>query len=246
MTPDFLLFLFLGALSGGFINGLAGFGTALFALGWWLQVMPPVEAVAIALAMSVISGVQGVFLVRGAIHWPNLGRFLLPALLGVPVGIQLLAMVEPDFLKRVVAAFLIIYGGFFTFRRELPNLLRPTPVLDMAVGFLGGVLGAAAGLSGALPTMWCSLRAWTKHQQRAILQPFNVIILGISALLLAFTGAYEMKVLIAIGVSLPVTLASAQLGIMVFKRLDDDRFRKLLIALLFTSGIILMIREIVA
>ncbi len=61
------LFL-LGAAAGGFINGLAGFGTALFALGFWLQVMPPVQAVAIVLVISVATGLQGLWQVRHTIE----------------------------------------------------------------------------------------------------------------------------------------------------------------------------------
>src|SRR5699024_8893634 len=41
VTLEFLFFVIAGAAAGGFVNGLAGFGTSLFALGWWLQVMPP-------------------------------------------------------------------------------------------------------------------------------------------------------------------------------------------------------------
>lgn len=49
---------------GGFINGLAGFGTALMSLGVWLQLMPPWQAVAVVAAMSVASGVQSLWLIR--------------------------------------------------------------------------------------------------------------------------------------------------------------------------------------
>ena len=34
-----------GALAGGFVSGLAGFGTALMALGIWLYILPPAMAV---------------------------------------------------------------------------------------------------------------------------------------------------------------------------------------------------------
>ncbi|MEO1960717.1 MAG: NAD(P)-binding protein, partial [Paracoccus sp. (in: a-proteobacteria)] len=69
MNGEYLLVLVAGAFSGGFVNGLAGFGTALFTLGWWLQVMPPTQAVSVVLVMSVVSGVQGAILVRRAIEW---------------------------------------------------------------------------------------------------------------------------------------------------------------------------------
>ena len=56
--------LIAAGLSGGFVNGLAGFGTGLFALGWLLQVMPPQEAVAIVVACSVLVSLPGVCKVR--------------------------------------------------------------------------------------------------------------------------------------------------------------------------------------
>lgn len=245
MTLEVVLFLTAGAAAGGFINGLAGFGTSLFALGWWLQVMPPVQAVALSLIMSVLSGIQGVVLVRKSIEWPRLGRFLLPALLGIPIGLQLLHQVDAGLLKIVVAGFLLLYGGFFTFRKGLPNLTRRTPVIDGGVGFLGGILGAIAGLSGALPTMWCSLRSWSKSEQRAVLQPFNVVVLGLSAAVLAWDGVYDLQLLISIAIALPATMIAAQVGIAVFKKLTDWQFRRLLIAMMFLSGAILLIRELI-
>ncbi|MFC6758820.1 TSUP family transporter [Sulfitobacter porphyrae] len=67
MSLYFFVILTLGAAAGGFMNGLAGFGTALFALGFWLQIMPPAQAVAIVVVMSVVAGLQGVWLVRRSI-----------------------------------------------------------------------------------------------------------------------------------------------------------------------------------
>ena len=159
MTLEFFVILALGAASGGFMNGLAGFGTALFALGFWLQIMPPAQAVSIVVVMSVIAGLQGVWLVRASImdQPRRLMRFVLPALVGVPLGVAALSVLQPNMLKLIIAGFLILYGGFFTLRSSLPKLERPTPVVDVLIGFSGGVLGGAASLSGALPTMWCAM-----------------------------------------------------------------------------------------
>jgi uncharacterized membrane protein YfcA len=243
---EFLIVLGLGAAAGGFINGLAGFGTALFALGFWLQIMPPVQAVSIVVIMSVISGLQGVWLVRTSImdQPRRLLRFLLPALVGVPLGVAALSILQPTVLKLVIAGLLILYGGFFTLRSSLPKLERPTPVIDIAVGFMGGVLGGAASLSGALPTMWCAMRPWPKSETRAVLQPFNVVVLGATALVFAFQGAYTTQTLIYIVIALPVTMVFAQIGITIFKRLNDGQFRRLLIAMMLISGLILLAREI--
>ncbi|MGG7644297.1 sulfite exporter TauE/SafE family protein [Rhodovulum sp. YNF3179] len=244
MTLETVVVILLGGFCGGFVTGLAGFGLSLFALSWWLQVMPPVQAVPAALVMSVVSGLQGVYLVRTSVDWPRLLRFLLPALLGIPLGLMLLDVIDSRSLKLVIAGFLILYGGFFAFRRELPNLTRPTPVIDGGIGFVSGFLGAVAGLSGALPTMWSAMRRWGKSERRALLQPFNVAILGISAAILAVTGDIGRQSLITMALALPVTIIATQIGILVFKRVSDTAFQRLVIVLMFISGLGLMLREL--
>lgn len=243
MSAELIVFLLIGAAAGGFINGLAGFGTSLFALGWWLQVIPPLQAVALALIMSVCSGIQGVYIVRHAIQLKRLSRFLLPALFGIPIGLQILHRIDAEVLKIIVALLLLLYGGFFILKRDLPTLARPMPAVDMVTGFLGGILGAIAGLSGALPTMWLSMRDWSKAESRAVLQPYNVAVLSLSAIMLAFSGAYTRNTLLLIGIALPATMIAAQMGIRTYDRLSDTQFRRLLIAMLMLSGIILLIQE---
>ena len=246
MTLEFIAILAAGAALGGFVNGLAGFGTAMFALGFWLQILPPLEAVSLIAIMSVISGLQGVWVVRRSVldNPRRLARFLVPALFGIPAGIAALSIFPPLVIKLVIAAMMILYGGFFSLRSALPRFERPTPVADSVIGFLGGVLGGAASLSGALPTMWCSMRPWPKAEIRAVLQPFNVIVLGFTAVGFAIKGVYSLDTLKLIAVTLPVTLTFAQIGIITFKRLHDDQFRRLIIALMFVSGTVLLAREL--
>lgn len=246
MPTEFLIYLLLGAAAGGFINGLAGFGTSLFALGFWLQILSPLQAVSMVVVMSVVSGFQGIWLVRRSVlsQPKRLARFLLPAIFGIPLGVAALSIIEPRALKLVIAGFLLLYGGFFTFRRALPKLARPTPVIDGIVGFLGGILGGAASLSGVLPTMWCAMRDWTKSETRAVLQPFNVGVLSLTMVVLAFNGAYTWESAKLMAIVLPVALVCAQIGISIFRRLTDDQFRRLLISVMFISGAVLMLREL--
>ncbi len=246
ITGDIAIYLALGAAAGGFVSGLAGFGMALFALGFFLSVLSPEQAVAIAVVLSVFGGFQGTWEVRRAVrdNPRRLARFLLPAVIGIPLGVMTLQLIEAQTLKVMIGVFLILYGGYFSLRRALPNLTQPTPAIDVGVGFTGGVLGGAAGLSGALPTMWCAMRTWPKAETRAVLQPYNTVVLLLTALLLAAKGAYTPQVLLGIVVALPVSLSFFQLGLMVFRRLPDPVFRRLLISMSFVAGAMLLIREL--
>ena len=246
LSTELIISLIVGAAAGGFVNGLAGFGTALFSLGVWLQVLPPWQAVSIVAAMSVASGLQGTWIIRHELRdgGSRLARFLLPALIGIPLGVAMLEFVSATALKIAIAVFMLAYGAFFALRRSLPHLSHPMPGMDSLIGFLGGILGGAASLSGALPTMWCAIQPWTKGETRAVLQPFNVVILGIAGILFACRGYYSLDTLVLMAIALPVTLAFSQIGIAVFQRLTDHLFRWLLVWLLLASGVLLALREL--
>jgi len=243
VTSTVIIFLVIGASTAGFVNGLAGTGTALFALGFFLIVLPPSTAVAIVCVLAIVPGVQGLWVVRSDIiaHKSKLMLFLLPGLAGVPVGVMLLDHIDSQTLRIGVGLLLVIYGGYFSFRAALPAIHQATPKRDVAIGLVGGLLGGLASLSGAIPAMWLSMRPWSKGTIRAVLQSFNMVILTATALMLLFKGAYDATAIKALLVTIPITLVASQVGIFVFKRLSDTHFRRLLIglSLLMGAGILL-------
>ena len=111
LTLELVLYVAAGAALGGFVNGLAGFGTGLMSLGIWLQVMSVEEAVPVVAAMSVASGVQSLWLtrhgVKSGLH--RMPRFLVPALVGLPVGAWILNWIDASQLKLAVAFFMLFY-----------------------------------------------------------------------------------------------------------------------------------------
>ena len=246
MTTELITFLILGAAAGGFINGLTGSGTALFALGFYLVVLEPITAVAIVAVMSVLVGLQGLWIVRSAIlsHPGRLLRFAVPGLIGVPLGGMLLDVIDASTLRLVIGSMLVLYGAYFGLRSTLPAIARETPLVDVAVGLTGGVLGGATAVSGAIPSMWLALRPWTKSETRAVLQPFNAMILSTTITLLLLKGAYDQTALTALIVTIPAGFIAAQAGIAVFRAINDMAFRRLLILLTLLMGIGVLASEV--
>jgi uncharacterized membrane protein YfcA len=80
------LFLFAGALAGGFVSGLAGFGTALMALGIWLYVLPPSVAVPLVLICSVLAQTATFPSIWRSIDFTLVWPFVIGGLTGVPFG----------------------------------------------------------------------------------------------------------------------------------------------------------------
>lgn len=247
MSVETVVFLVLGAMAGGFINGLAGTGTALLALGFYLVVLEPVTAVAVVAVMAVLAGIQGLWMVRAEIGEQRalVLRFVVPGLCGVPLGLLLLDLVDASTLRIAAALLLIVYGGYFGFRASLPTVAQPKPWVDPLVGLSGGILGGMAGLSGALPTLWLSLRAWPKVKTRTVLQSFNMVILIATVMLLLAKGAYDARALQALLVTVPTGLIAAQIGLYVFQRLSTAAFRRLLVLLSLAMGLGVLIGEMV-
>lgn len=241
-----LVFLLAAGLSGGFVNGLAGFGTALFSLGWLLQVMPPQQAVAIALVCSLVTGVPGVWQVRHSIDRRRLALFILPAFAGIPIGTVLLGLIDTRLLSLLVGGMLLLYGGYFAFRRTLPAIEGNWTLVEAGIGFVGGVLGAMAGLSGALPSMWLALRPWPKAVQRGIMQPFSMVILLVATVLLALEGVFTPQVLTNLALVLPASMFGAVIGLMLFRRMPDALYPRVLIGLMLISGGTLLARTLLA
>ena len=241
-----LVFLLAAGLSGGFVNGLAGFGTALFSLGWLLQVMPPQQAVAIAIVCSLATGVPGVWQVRHSIDRRRLALFILPAFAGIPIGTVLLGLIDTRLLSLLVGGMLLLYGGYFAFRRTLPAIEGNWTLVEAGIGFVGGVLGAMAGLSGALPSMWLALRPWPKAVQRGIVQPFSMVILLVATVLLALEGVFTSDVLYNLAYVLPASMFGAVIGLMLFRRMPDALYPRVLIGLMLISGGTLLARTLLA
>ena len=111
MDVSAITIVVLGALCGGFVTGLAGFGTGLTALGLWLYVVEPVVAAALVVTCSVIAQVQSLHAVRRAVTWRRVWPFLLGGLVGVPLGVAALRLVDPKTLKILLGLLLVGYTG---------------------------------------------------------------------------------------------------------------------------------------
>jgi uncharacterized membrane protein YfcA len=88
--------LFAGALAGGFVSGLAGFGTALMTLGIWLYLMPPSVAVQLVLVCSVVAQSSTLPSMWHSFDMKLVWPFLIGGLAGVPLGTILIAHADPQ------------------------------------------------------------------------------------------------------------------------------------------------------
>jgi uncharacterized protein len=231
--------LFAGALAGGFVSGLAGFGTALMALGLWLYVLPPAVAVSLTLICSVVAQTATLPSMWRSFDLSLVWPFVIGGLLGVPLGTMLIAHADPRVFKLTIGVFLLVFPLALYFCAPMAFTIGGR-FADAAVGFAGGILGGLAGLSGPLPILWASVRGWGKDERRGIFQTFNWTVLFVALCLQTAGGRVGGQVLWFAALALPGTVIGTWLGSRLYHALDDRNFRDVVLGLLFLSGAILV------
>jgi hypothetical protein len=236
---DLVLFS-AASLAASLIAGLAGFAFGLVAAAIWLHVLTPLQTTSLIVAFGLVVQGLSVWRLRRALRFDRLWPFLAGGAIGVPIGAELLRWADPQHIRTGVGTLLILFSLYSWFR---PKLAVPTAggrAADGSIGFLGGVLGGTTGLGGILPTVWCSLRGWPKDEQRAVFQTVAVAIFAVTVFWLGGTGAVSAVTMQLFLIGLPWVLVGTWLGLRLYGRLDDARFRKTVLILLLISGAVLM------
>jgi uncharacterized membrane protein YfcA len=234
------LALIATAFAASLASGLAGFAFALVANGAFLQILPPTTAVPVVLAGSLIAQLFSVFALREAVSWPRLWPFLLGGVIGIPIGAWALLAIDPTTFRIVVGVFLVAYSVYALLAHP-PQIRGGGRLADGAIGWVGGVMGGLAALSGAVPTVWCQLRGWSKTEQRGVYQPYIVVMQLLALCALFAGGAIDRATLPVMALTLPAILIGTFAGLRLYARVNDRQFRLIVLLLLLASGTALLL-----
>ena len=231
----FLIATFAAAL----VAGLAGFAFGIVAAGIWLHVITPVETASLIVGFGLIVQGLAVWKLRNALDWRKLWAFVAGGALGVPLGVAILGWTNPAHVRAGIGAVLVLYA-LYALARPKMQPVAGGPLRDAGVGFLNGILGGITGFAGIVVTIWCGLRGWPKDVQRAVFQPVGVATFIMCAAWLGGTGAISAHTVELFLLGLPFLLAGTWLGLKLYGRLDEEGFRKIVLALLLVSGVALL------
>ena len=231
-----LSLLIIGAALAGFIQGLSGFAFSMVALSIWVWGLDPRLAAVMAVFGSLSGQLVAAFLGERQWHATTMFPYLAGGLLGIPLGVAALPVLNPHVFKLALGLFLVACCPLMLFARQLPKVRAGGRFADAVAGLLGGLMGGLSGITGAIPTLWCTLRGLEKAEQRAVIQNFSLATLVVTMLAYVAAGVVTAEMARLLPVVAVALFLPAMLGVRIYARMSQTNFRKLVLALLTCSG----------
>lgn len=198
-----------------------------------------VRIVQIMIACSVANQAVMVWSLRHDVRWRALVPFVAGGALGLPLGAWALLNTDGQRFSEALGALLLAYGAYMLVGKAR-MISWEHPAIDVLIGFLGGITGAGAALPSMPLTVWCRLKGWDKGAQRALYQPF-ILIMQVCALLVIgllhahSSGAapFELADLACV----PAGLFGTHVGMSCYRGLSNRQFAVAVNVLLIVSGL---------
>jgi uncharacterized membrane protein YfcA len=232
-----LAWIALATLAAFVVRGLSGFGSAMVGIGALTLVLPPAQVVPAFFGLELLTTVN---LLPGAwrqIDWRSLRWVIAGSALTTPVGLSLLAHLDPDPMRLVVSACLATIALLMLtgLAQRFTPCSTPGPLGALAAGGASGLLNGAAGIPGP-PAIVFYFATTGMAVSRASLIAF---FLFTDAYGLAWAGGAGLLAgagWTLIAVALPFSLLGIWLGQRLYVRLDEARLRRLIWTLLAVLG----------
>jgi len=236
MISATVFFVIAAVLFSALIRGLAGFGFSISAVPLLSLVLPPVEAVVLALLLQLVVGLYDFITLRKEADWPSIKRLIVGAIVGTPIGFFALTALDPN-LARIVIAIAVLLGLvlLLTYKPRAPS---PNNTLAVVAGAAAGVFSGLAGMPGPPVIAYYIGIGMYPKQTRASLMVFFFFVSAIATPGIVLAGELDLKVAVLVAASVPSLALGTWVGTQVFARLNSGQFRTIAIAVMAISGVI--------
>lgn len=141
-----LIWLFAAVIVAGLVRGFAGFGSGMIIMAVGSSVLSPVSAVIFMLMAELLGPLPNLPAAWREGAPRDVGRLMIGAIIGVPIGVFCLANMTVDFFGWIVSFCVLFLLACLMTGWRYKGVL--TPRLTMATGGLGGFMCGFAGIPG--------------------------------------------------------------------------------------------------
>lgn len=222
-----------------FVQSSIGFGLALVSMPLLVSVIGLQQAAPLVALFAVVAEVFILLRYREAMSFRAVWRLIVGSIVGIPVGVYLLGVVDTAVVTTALGVLLVLYAAYALLSPHLPTLERPA--WGFLFGLIAGVLGGAYNTGGPPAIIYGSCRRWTPGAFKGNLQAFFVV--GSLVILVSHfaAGNVTSETWRFLAWSVPAAAVAMLLGFALDTRINPDLFRKLVLILLIVLGLRLIL-----
>lgn len=238
---DVFLF-FLLTLIAEILGTLGGFGSSMFFVPIGQFFFDFQAVLALTGILHVFSNTSKVILFWKTIDWKVTVWLGGASILFVIVGALLTRVVALDFAGLILGVFLICFSTFMFLRPAFS--IYPDTKNAIASGSLAGFLAGFIGTGGAIRGL--ALASFNLEKNffvgTSALIDFGV---DLSRTIIYLEADYlERSRLMYIPILLIAAMAGSYIGKVLLQRIDQDKFRKFTLSLIFLTGVVLVLQHL--
>src|SRR5438876_3936121 len=236
------LILTIAIFLGGVVSGFSGFAFSAVSGAILLHFLEPLVAIPLMMCCSIASQISSLAVIRQYVRWRESAPLLVGGAAGVPIALYFLTITNAHVFRILIGIFLVAYA-IYSLTRPGFGMVRQaaSPIIRTAVGFAGGLVGGLTAMPGSLPIIWCDLRGLSKEDQRGEVQPFILLTQVFAVLLLMCKpGMLHPDFLSVLPLAIPAVVAGTLVGILLWGKIDEAKFRYSVLCMLLISGLLLI------
>jgi uncharacterized protein len=233
VTATELIVVAIAIFTAAFVQVLSGFGFALLSMPIMTIAIPVREAVVVSTLLGMLSTSWQAWHLRVDTERPLAKRLTLAAFVGMPLGLYILNVVS-DTALRLTLGIAVLVATVLLIARI--NLSHVGPKLDLGLGFVSGVLNTSLSTNGPPLVFGLQARHLDAPTFRATISTVFAFSNIVGITLFALNGKITADGLKAAAIALPAWAIGQGLAWPVRKYVHGERFRVMVLTLLFIAG----------
>ena len=221
------------------VQGFLGFGFGIVAMTGLTLQHDLIHAAGVVNLSGLVVVVVNLWQLRRHVLWKTAARIVPAILVGVVVGVSALREVDRELMVRLLGATVIAIAAWNLLAQRLRT--HETPVWDVLIGGVGGVLGGAFNIGGPPLVAHIYRRADPPAALRATIQVLFLSISLCRAPIATYQGLMSTEVVRQSLFSLPAVLIGLAIGLALGSRTQPERFRAVSWVALGALGFLLLV-----
>lgn len=240
-----LLWCSIALVLTGVVKGVLGIGLPLVAVPLLALVMPVPQAVALMpIPILVANSWQALY---GGQFLATLRRFrllIITMIIGTFIGVKILTLTDPRVLYAIIGSIVIVFSLTGFIRADFQVRVQVERWLGLIVGLASGVLGGVSTIAGPPLVMFLAALRLPKDEFVGTIAGLYLCSVIPLTFALGTFGVMGGKELLWSALATVPLMLGVPLGQLLRRRLNQETFRKGLLAMLVLTGLSLIGRVV--